>query len=127
MNGWSSFSIKEAARRLDLACGGNCLEQDGKFITAQARNRVGETRRLHEPLRVTACSRRSPASWPKRVIHVLEVVEVNEHHRQLLASSIGERQGVLHTVAGTVPRFASIVRSREMPAAAIALPVPCAR
>ncbi len=76
----------------------DALEQHRELVAAEPRDRVGRARALHQPLRGGL---QQPVAdvVPERVVHVLEVVEVDHQDRQPVLRAPRERDRVLDAVA----------------------------
>src|ERR1700722_17054096 len=94
-NGWSSPSTKDVARVSTSA------------IVATPSSRMANS---SPPSRATVSEKRVDLTsrWAiagvvaERVVDVLEVIEVEEHHRDLMAPALRERQGMLDSIAEQV-------------------------
>ncbi len=90
-----------ARQALDLADGGDALEQHRELIAAEARHGVGGARGLDDALR-HRLQQAVAGVVAERVVDVLEVVQIEEHDRDRALAALRERQCVLHAVAEQV-------------------------
>ena len=82
--GSAKDSVIVTATRSTSAGSVIAFEQDGELVAAEARHGVGGPGALHEALG-RGLQQAVAGVVPERVVHVLEVVQVQEHHRDLLA------------------------------------------
>ena len=80
----------------------DALEQHRELIAAEPGDRVGRPRALDEPLR-SGLQQPVADVVPERVVHVLEVVEVDHQDRQSVLGAPRERDSVLDAIAEQAP------------------------
>ena len=106
-SGWlNAAPIGARCARRRLAA--DAFEQDRELVAAEARHRVGRSRRLHQPLR-RRLQQAIAGVVAERVVDVLEVVEVEEHDRHAQLRALRQRQRVLDPV----PEQAAVGEQRE--------------
>jgi hypothetical protein len=80
---------QQLARRSALRVGGlgdQVGQQDQELVAAMPADGVCRAHRLATSAAAASCSTSSPTAWPQRVVDLLEVVEVDEQQRDLLAA-----------------------------------------
>ena len=88
----------------------SCVIRSSRMANSSPPSRatVSEARVLLTRRCATACSSRSPGIVAQRVVDGLEVVEIEEHDRDLVLAALRQRQRMLHPVLNRV-RLASSV------------------
>ena len=100
-NGMPSASTSAAAGRSRSAQPVDAFEQDGELVARQPRHGVGGAHGADQPL---GHGLQQPIARivAERVVDVLEVVEVEEHHGHVALGAAGERERVLDAIAEQV-------------------------
>jgi hypothetical protein len=78
------------------------LDQNGKLVSAQPSNRVGRPGAGEEPL-----GRRDEQTVTlgvaQAVVHLLEVIQIQEEHRDRMSLPVSQSQGMAHPVSEECP------------------------